>query len=157
MPSPVLYDVSDQVALVTLNRPDRLNAWTDELGAAFAGYLEQADSDPGVRAIVLTGAGRGFCAGMDLDQLGARRVRTPEERAVAARHRTAPLRVRKPLIAAINGPAAGLGLVEALYCDVRVCAPDAKLVTAFSRLGLPAEQGVSWLLPRLVGYSRAMD
>lgn len=157
MSAPVLYETSDGVALVTLNRPDRLNAWTDEVGRLFAQFLARADSDPDVRTIVLTGAGRAFCAGMDFDDLGARSERTPEERAQAAEHRMAPLRVRKPLIAAMNGPAAGLGLIEALYCDVRFCATDAKLTTAFARLGLPAEQGMSWLLPRLVGQTHALD
>jgi enoyl-CoA hydratase/carnithine racemase len=109
---------------------------------------------PEVRAIVLTGAGRGFCAGADMDILSG-----SEDSAIEARSRprNLPMTLRKPLIGAINGAAAGLGLVEALYCDYRFCVPGAKLTTAFVRRGLIAEYGSAWLLPRLVGTSRALD
>lgn len=148
------------VLLLTLNRPDRLNAWNDDLEDLYFELLDAAEADPLVRAVVLTGAGRGFCAGADfedLQRLGAddlaaylasRPVRAPRER---------PLHFRKPLIAAVNGAAAGLGLVEALYCDVRFSTPTAKFTTAFARRGLIAEYGIAWLLPRIVGRSRALD
>jgi enoyl-CoA hydratase/carnithine racemase len=156
----VLVERRGPVLVLTLNRPERLNAWTDALEDQYYARLDQAEDDPHVRAIVVTGAGRGFCAGADMSdlELGA----TNDDDAAAGllgrpRPRTFPLTVRKPMIAAINGAAAGLGLVEALYCDVRFATPGAKLTTAFARRGLVAEYGIAWLLPRLVGYSAALD
>jgi enoyl-CoA hydratase/carnithine racemase len=154
---PVVEARDGYVAVLTLNRPDRLNAWTDDMGERYAQLLAAADSDPDVRAIVVTGAGRGFCAGQDMAALAGPRERSPQEREHARRNRAAALEVRKPLIAAINGPAAGLGLAQALFCDIRFAATDAKLTTSFARLGLPAEEGLSWLMPRLIGFSRALD
>jgi enoyl-CoA hydratase/carnithine racemase len=152
----VLAERRGAVLLLTFNRPDRLNAWTDGLEARYFELLLEADADPDVRAVVVTGAGRGFCAGADMDDLVT--LGDGEVTSVArARPRDTPMTLRKPLIAAINGAAAGLGLVEALYCDLRFCAAGAKLTTAFVRRGLIAEYGISWLLPRLVGPSRAMD
>lgn len=144
--------------LLTLNRPDRLNAWNDRLEDRYFDLLDQADDDPEVRAVVVTGAGRGFCAGADMDDVGDAAASGDGEAVLERPHpRSYPLSFRKPLIAAINGAAAGLGLVEALYCDVRFCAPEAKITTAFSRRGLIAEYGISWILPRLVGTGRALD
>jgi enoyl-CoA hydratase/carnithine racemase len=142
--------------LLTLNRPDRLNAWNDELEDRYFELLDEAEADREVRAVVVTGAGRGFCAGADMDILeGASATSTtPFQR---PRPRTRPLEMRKPMIAAINGAAAGLGFVEALYCDVRFAVPEAKLTTIFVRRGLIAEYGCSWLLPRIVGIGRATD
>ena len=154
---PVVEARDGRVTVLTLNRPDRLNAWTDDMGERYAELLAAADSDPDVRAIVVTGAGRAFCAGLDMASLAGPRERSPQEREHPRRNRAAALEVRKPLIAAINGPAAGLGLVQALFCDIRFAATDAKLTTSFARLGLPAEEGLSWLVPRLVGFSRALD
>jgi enoyl-CoA hydratase/carnithine racemase len=153
----VLAERRGAVLILTLNRPDRLNAWNDALEARYFALLEEADADPDVRAIVITGAGRGFCAGADLDDLQA--VGDGNEPPVTpqTRPRSFPLTVRKPMIAAINGAAAGLGLVEALYCDIRFAAPKAKLTTAFARRGLIAEYGIAWILPRLIGPSRAFD
>lgn len=146
------------ILVLTLNRPDRLNAWTDALEEQYFALLDEAENDPEVRAIVVTGAGRGFCAGADMEDL-ERGVAGAAEAALRGRPRPRhfPLSVRKPLIAAINGAAAGLGLVEALYCDVRFATPQAKLTTAFARRGLIAEYGIAWILPRLVGYSTALD
>lgn len=153
---PVLAERRGPVMLLTLNRPERLNAWSEELEALYFDHLDAAEADPEVRAIVLTGAGRGFCSGADFDDLqgDANFDLSAFDR---PRPRDLPLRLRKPLIAAINGAAAGLGLVEALYCDIRFCVPDAKLITAFVRRGLIAEYGSAWLLSRLVGSSRALD
>jgi enoyl-CoA hydratase/carnithine racemase len=152
----VLSERHDGVLLLTLNRPARLNAWTRELEDRYYELLAGADRDPEVRAIVITGAGRGFCAGGDMDEL--------RDEATSGAHYESggagmafPLSVRKPLIAAINGACAGLGLVQALYCDVRFAASDAKLTTSFARRGLVAEYGIAWLLPRLVGAGRARD
>ena len=154
----VLSERRGPVLVLTLNRPDRLNAWTDALEDRYYACLDAAEDDPQVRAIVVTGAGRGFCAGADMDDLerGAAGAAEPELRA-RPRPRTFPLTVRKPMIAALNGAAAGLGLVEALYCDLRFATPGAKLTTAFARRGLIAEYGISWLLARQVGPSRALD
>lgn len=152
----VLYVVEDGVARVTLNRPEALNAWTPELGRAYFDRLQEADADPGVKAIVLTGAGRGFCAGADFDYL-----REVEESGPQAepdpRPQSLPRSLRKPVIAAINGPCAGLGFVMAMMCDIRFAARGAKLTTAFARRGLIAEYGLSWVLPRLAGASTALD
>jgi enoyl-CoA hydratase/carnithine racemase len=158
--SPALISVADGVATVTLNRPARLNAWTGRMESEYRRLMAEAAEDPDVRVIVVTGAGRGFCAGADAAALGPMTesgqydsgVREPVERGFAWQ-----LRLGKPIIAAINGPAAGIGLVLALFCDLRFAAPGAKLTTSFGRLGLPAEYGSSWLLPRLIGRSRAAD
>lgn len=153
----VRYEVADGVATLTLNRPDRLNAYTAGMGVRYFDLLDRADADPDVRAIVVTGAGRGFCAGADMDLLqgiGGGAAGGPEPRDTS---QIQALRVRKPLVAAINGPCAGIGLVTALMCDVRFAAAGAKLTTAFSRRGLVAEHGMSWILPRLVGPAVALD
>jgi enoyl-CoA hydratase/carnithine racemase len=154
----VLSERRGAVLVLTLNRPERLNAWTDALEERYFALLDQAENDPAVRAIVVTGAGRGFCSGADMEDLerGAEGAAEPALRN-RPRPRFFPMTVRKPIIAAINGAAAGLGLVEALYCDVRFATPDAKLTTAFVRRGLVAEYGISWLLARVVGYSAALD
>ena len=155
----VLFDVEDGVALLTLNRPDRLNAWTPEMQTRYFDLLEECTARPDVRAIVLTGAGRGFCAGADMQNLeqiaggdGERSTAVHDPRPV-----TFALGAPKPVIAAINGACAGLGLVHAVMCDLRFAAAGAKLTTAFSRRGLVAEHGLSWMLPRLVGPARALD
>lgn len=154
----VLHEVRDGgVGILTLNRPDRMNAWTGGLEDRYFALLEDFDRSPGVRAIVVTGAGRGFCPGVDLDVLrglgdGGDNLSAADRKPV-----TFPLTVRKPLIGAINGACAGVGLVQALMFDVRFAAAGAKFTFAFARRGLIAEFGSSWLLPRLVGMSRALD
>jgi enoyl-CoA hydratase/carnithine racemase len=172
----ILYEVKDRVATVTLNRPDKLNAWTGVMGREVRQAMEEAARDEAVRVIVLTGAGRGFCAGADMQMLsgiaGAGRQDVGEaaaERAPAAAGGDAAIRpdfrgpyayfpmVPKPIIAALNGATAGLGLVVSLYCDLRIAADTAVFSTAFSRRGLIAEHGVSWMLPRLVGLQHALD
>jgi len=165
------YEVRDRVATVTLHRPDRLNAWTGRMHAEYRALLDRATSDPAVRVIVVTGSGRGFCAGADARALEGHVERgaydaglgddvampgygvRPEFDADFAYHFGIP----KPIIAAVNGPAAGVGLVLACYCDLRFAARGAKLTTSHGRLGLPAEYGLSWLLPRLIGVTRAAD
>jgi enoyl-CoA hydratase/carnithine racemase len=122
--------------------------------------MAAADVDPAVRVIVVTGAGRGFCAGADSSALGSMTESGTYDSGVAEPVEIGfawQLRMAKPVIAAINGPAAGVGLVLALFCDLRFAVPGAKLTTSFARLGLPAEHGTSWLLPRLVGRSRAAE
>jgi enoyl-CoA hydratase/carnithine racemase len=156
----VQMQVEDGVALMTLNRPDRLNAWTTEMEHAYFAMLEQCADDEQVRAIVVTGAGRGFCAGADMQELQALGDGTLDASEAAARERrpqSYPLSIHKPIIAAVNGACAGIGLVQALMCDLRFAAEGAKLTTAFARRGLVAEHGISWLLPRLVGTANALD
>lgn len=153
----VLFHLSHGVATLTFNRPERMNAWTWRLEERYFDLLERVDDDPDVRVVVVTGSGRGFCPGMDLESLKESSQR-PAGTPVAQRRPTNyALQIRKPLLAAINGPCAGIGLVQALVCDVRFAAADAKLATAFTARGLPAEAGISWLLPRLVGYGNALD
>jgi len=168
----ILYEVHDPVATVTLNRPDRLNAWTDRMGAEVKHAMAQAESDPRVVAVVLTGAGRGFCAGADMQRLqdlsrgaGERGEEgdldadpgDPEMDEGFRGTYTYLMSVRKPIIAAINGPCAGMAVPIALSCDLRFAAEEAVFTTAFSRRGLVAEWGIGWLLPRVVGPAHALD
>lgn len=155
----VQMQVSDGVAVLTLNRPERLNAWTQEMEQLYFGMLRDCAADTRVRAIILTGAGRGFCAGADmqeLQQLGDGSL-DGEELSHTRDPQSLPLSIPKPIIAAVNGACAGLGLVQALMCDIRFAAEGAKITTAFARRGLVAEHGISWLLPRLVGPGRALE
>ncbi len=168
----ILVDTKDRVRTITLNRPDRLNAWTAEMHAELKDAMMAAGDDEGVRAIVLTGAGRGFCAGADMQNLqdigasGTAQARPAKSRAVPrGGSESAEFKptyayfpsVPKLIVAAINGPCAGLGLVMSLYADVRFAAESAVFTTAFAQRGLIAEHGVSWLLPRLVGLPNALD
>lgn len=155
---PVLLDKTGGTAVLTFNRPGRMNGWTAQLEELYFDHLTNLARDETVRAIVVTGAGRAFCAGADMDDLdqissGQTTVPVGHNR----RRKTFPLSIPKPVIAAINGPCAGLGLVQALMCDVRIAASGAKLTTSFSKVGLVAEHGISWLLPRHVGIGNALD
>jgi enoyl-CoA hydratase/carnithine racemase len=170
----ILYEVDDPVATITLNRPSALNAWTDLMGAEVRHAVAAAESDPRVVGIVITGAGRGFCAGADMNRLAAlssgdRSFEVPGE--VLTSEPGDPsfgddlhlgtytylMSVPKPVIAAINGPVAGMGVPIVLACDLRFMAEDAVLMTAFAQRGLVAEWGTSWLLPRLVGTAASLD
>lgn len=163
----ILYQVEDGVAVVTLNRPDRLNAWTGQMHAEVKAAMRRATDDAAVKVIILTGAGRGFCAGADMNALqgigaGEREAVTdgPFDPAAPEDYRKTYSyfpSVPKPIIGAINGACAGLGMVMALYTDIRFAADTAVFTTAFSRRGLIAEHGISWLLPRLVGMAHAAD
>jgi len=169
----VLYEVKDRIATLTFNRPDRLNAFNAEMAAGLRQAMEKAARDEGVRVIILTGAGRGFCAGADMERLSgtagsgganlAREAPPPPLEAGGSRRPDFQQRysyfpaVPKPIIAAVNGPAAGLGFIFACYCDIRFAGSEAIFTTAFSRRGLIAEYGLAWLLPRLVGPGHAAD
>ncbi len=168
----ILYDVSDPIATITLNRPEFLNAWTNRMGAEVQHAVARAEADKSVVVIVITGAGRGFCAGADLKGLqaisgGERGSGVPEEldsnpgdpEMNDSFHGTYTYlaSVRKPIIAAINGPCAGMAIPISLFCDMRFASDRATFTTAFSRRGLVAEWGISWILPRLVGPAHAMD
>ena len=167
----ILYEVAERICTITLNRPDRLNAWTRQMHLDLKDAMQKAGADEDVRAIILTGAGRGFCAGADMGGLqaigaGASADRsTPASRDLPGGSTLAEFRMNysyfpaipKFIIAAINGPAAGLGFVIPLYADLRFAAESAVFTTAFAQRGLIAEHGVSWLLPRLVGLPTALD
>jgi len=165
------YAVDAGVALVTLNRPERGNLWSGPMAVEYRWALHHADADPAVRVVVLTGAGGTFCAGADLDELqsiGDGNGSYEKERAVLPPHpvdtpsglrhnHTAPLAIGAPIIAAIEGACAGAGFVLATYADLRFVSETAKITTAFARFGLPAEYGIGWLLPRMVGIPNALD
>ena len=163
---PVLYEVRDTgVAVLTLNRPERMNGWGGGLATAFYERLDDAEADPAVRAIVVTGKGRAFCAGADMGSLNTISNATVDGaggtdvgKLVGARHPHFVMTMRKPVVAAINGACAGMGqLTMALVCDVRFAAAGAKFTTSFARRGLIAEYGISWILPRVVGWGTALD
>jgi enoyl-CoA hydratase/carnithine racemase len=168
----IIAEVKDRVATVTLNRPDKLNAFTRQMGHEMRRATDEAARDDAVRVIVLTGAGRGFCAGADMELLSGisdagaipddthEPAPPPTDTAVRADFR-GPYAyfptISKPIVAALNGATAGLGLVIALYCDVRLASEAAVFTTAFSRRGLIAEHGISWMLPRMIGLPSALD
>jgi len=170
----ISYEVSDGIATCTLSRPEHLNAYTPRMGIELRDAMYAAAADDAVRAIILTGAGRGFCAGADMKLLGAfsgagrmtgvddlPEVTHPEPPGhIRPDFRTEYsylLSIPKPVVAAINGPAAGVGFVFALFCDIRLAAASARMGAIFSRRGLVAEYGISWILPRLVGLANTND
>jgi enoyl-CoA hydratase/carnithine racemase len=159
----VLYEAtSTGVAVVTFNRPQRLNSWGPDISAGFYACIDRAEAEPEVRVIVLTGAGRGFCAGANLGGAGSINEKlgdgdTDVTKLVGERHPHFLTALRKPIIAAVNGACVGIGLTHALMCDVRFAAAGAKFATAFTRRGLVAEYGISWILPRVAGWGAAMD
>jgi enoyl-CoA hydratase/carnithine racemase len=168
------YHVADRVATLTLNRPDKLNAWTAVMEREVRTAMIEAERDENVRVIVLTGAGRGFCAGADMSLLStvaekgldeARRAEGMQATSESSgggrkdfqkKYSYFPA-IGKPVIAAINGPVVGLGFVIALYCDLRLASDAARFGTAFAQRGLIAEYGMAWMLPRLVGHANALD
>ncbi|HIL68981.1 MAG TPA: enoyl-CoA hydratase [Verrucomicrobia bacterium] len=172
----VLYETTDAVATITLNRPDKLNALTEVMENELCEAMSIADRDEAVRCIILTGAGRGFCAGADISRLNSLSGKNlkevdPEE----IKQQIVPPRpkegvredfqrcwsyfpaISKPIIAAINGPTVGLGFILTLYCDVRIASDQARFSTAFAKRGLIAEHGIAWMLPRLIGISNTLD
>ncbi|MCH7869397.1 MAG: enoyl-CoA hydratase [Myxococcales bacterium] len=169
----ILYKVDDPIATITLNRPKSLNAWTPQMGVEVKHAFAQAEADPAVVVIVLTGAGRGFCAGADLKGLSnlseggsidagdaTELDADPGDATMGASFRgtySYPMSIPKPVIAAINGPCAGMAVPIALYCDLRFAGSSASFTTAFSKRGLIAEWGISWILTRLVGPAHALD
>lgn len=157
MPENVLFELRGRVAVLTFNRPERNNALTPAMRDHYFDLLERCRDDSAVRAVVLTGAGKSFSVGADVEGLKASGPQTIERILQPSRPVHYALSIPKPLIAAINGGCAGVSLVHALCCDVRFAASGAKLTTAFARRGLVAEYGVSWLLPRLVGQANALD
>ena len=165
------YEVAGGVATITLDRPDRLNAWTATMNAEYRAHLQSASVDNAVRVIVVTGAGRGFCAGAESDDLVGHAERGSYDSGAPGDLATPGYGVRaefdaelayhfgiaKPILAAINGPVAGIGFALSCYCDLRFAARGAKFTTAHGKLGLPCAFGLAWLLPRLIGLPRALD
>lgn len=173
MTDSVRWDLDGAVATITLNRPQARNALTAELKTALLGALRQAASSPEVRAVLITGAGQAFCAGQDLrEHAGLLEAGGQDEAAPAAGAPSAPLdtvrehynplvlairSMPKPVVAAVNGVAAGAGAGLAFACDLRIAAQGASFLMAFARVGLAADTGVSWTLPRLAGAGRAAE
>ncbi len=170
----ISYDVTDQIATITLNRPDKLNAWTAQMGDEVRNAMFAAEASDDVRVVILTGAGRGFCAGADMSLLSSIAEHGDVDPSHALAHHTTGERregiaadfqrkysyfpsLGKPVIAAVNGPAVGLGFIISLYCDLRFASDTARFGTAFARRGLIAEYGIAWMLPRLVGPANALD
>ncbi len=166
------YAVADEIATITFNRPQRMNTWTGRMETEYRWLLAEAERDPQVRAIVVTGAGRAFCAGADSRALEGHITKgrydsgTTEDEVAKPGYGVRPefdanfayhFGLTKPVIAAINGPAAGAGMIIACYADLRFAAAGAKLTTSHGKLNLPAEYGLSWILPRLIGLTRAND
>ncbi|MEM7218412.1 MAG: enoyl-CoA hydratase-related protein [Pseudomonadota bacterium] len=167
----VTCEIVDQIAVLTLNRPHRNNAWNGKMHMAYRAQLLAADEDPSVRAILVTGEGRAFCVGGDAKALeghvekGGYDPGTTADIAMPGYGRApefdAPfayqMGLRKPIVAAMNGPAAGVGLALAAFTDLRFAVPGVKFTTAHGKLNLPAEYGLSWVLPRIMGLGRAND
>ena len=159
-----LYDVADGLATITLNRPEKLNAYTTEMGDAVVAAFRRAREDAAVRAVILTGAGRGFCAGVDLEQLKAHQAggnasKGPRlgEEDFLTKLPLELLEFPKPVIAAVNGAAIGVGVTMILPCDVRLASSNAKLGLTFAKLGLLPGLGSTHLLPRIVGRAKALE
>jgi enoyl-CoA hydratase/carnithine racemase len=163
----VLYEVRDAIATVTLNRPERHNAWTDVMASELYDAVRVAAADREVRVIVLAAAGRSFSVGADVDALASldpgtllTKLPRPLDMRLRADYQTRcafPAAVPKPIVAMHQGVTAGIALMHALFCDMRFAAEDAFFTTAFSRLGLGAEYGAAWILPRIVGHANALD
>ena len=166
----ITYDAANFVATITLNRPDKLNAWTQKMEEEITAAIRGASDDDQVRVIILTGAGKGFCAGADMSLLSAiSQESTPrasfltdvstngDVRADFRKKHAWLLSVPKPIIAAINGPAVGLGFIVPLYCDFRFASEKARFSAIFSKRGLVAEYGLAWMLPRLIGLGNAIE
>jgi enoyl-CoA hydratase/carnithine racemase len=154
---PVLVAKDRGVVTVTLNRPQTLNAVTHDMELRYVDALRAADADPTARVIVVTGAGRGFCSGADLGRLADTDALAAGRPAGSPVLPTAAMDVRKPVVAAVNGPVAGMGFAIMMSCDVRFLAQDARIGTTFARLGLVAEYGLSWLLSRSIGRGHALE
>ncbi|HEY9792364.1 MAG TPA: enoyl-CoA hydratase-related protein [Candidatus Obscuribacterales bacterium] len=159
----LLYDKKNGYATITLNRPDKLNAFNDELSFQLQDALKEAEKDAAVRAVILTGAGRGFCSGQDLQNRNfSDDSKQKPSLADSIRRRYNPIilrlrRMEKPVIAAINGVAAGAGASLAFACDLRIAAENASFVQSFSRVGLVPDSGATFVLPRLIGLTKAYE
>lgn len=152
----VLSDLAEGVLTITLNRPEKGNAWNGAVSQLYFPLLDQAARDPAVRAIVITGAGKAFCVGGDGEKLESAAAEGSVKSSVSHPF-WLPVQIGKPVIAAVNGACFGMGMQQVLCCDVRIASEDARFSTAYAKRGIVAEFGMSWLLPRLVGTGHAMD
>jgi enoyl-CoA hydratase/carnithine racemase len=150
----VLDSLDGGVLTLSFNNPERFNAWTHDMEHRYFALLDEAAVNPKVKAIVVTGHGKNFCPGADTTRLATAQTPLVLE---GRRSQHYPLSIPKPIIGAINGGCAGIGFIQALVCDVRFAARDARFSTAYARLGLPAEYGAAWILPRLIGIEKALD
>jgi enoyl-CoA hydratase/carnithine racemase len=159
----IIEELQDGILTITLNRPDRLNAWTERMAEELISALDRADSDDEVRVVIVTGAGRAFCAGADLERGGetfdwrAREERDSVPRDNGGRFTLRVFESTKPVIAAVNGPAVGVGVTMTLPMDIRLAADDARFGFVFVRRGIIPEAASSWFLPRVVGISQALE
>ncbi len=157
----IRYEVEDKILTITLNRPERLNAYTDIMSEEMIDALERADADDNVRAIIVTGAGRAFCAGMDLGEGGASfdytAIKEEDHRDSGGVLALRIFQLKKPIIAAINGPAVGVGLTMTLPMDIRIAADNTKMGIVFVRRGVLLDACSSWILPKIVGISQALE
>ena len=166
----IIYEKKDRVATVTMNRPEKMNAWTPKMGAEMRTAMLDAERDPSIGAIIVTGAGRAYCAGADMGSLSniaagtasARAAEAPDEWLAGQRadYRTSyswPLALNTPVIGAINGACVGLGFTTCLYQDIRIASDNARMGLIFTQRGLAIEHGSSWMLPRIIGLARATE
>lgn len=159
--SHLLFDIQDHVATLTLNQPEKRNAYSPEMAVKLTQYLRECDTNPDVRVVIITGAGDAFCVGLDLNDVRERgeqgepeeTLRHPTQRVL----RTYPFQISKPVICAINGAAGGFGAAYPLTCDIRLAAKEANIAFSFVKWGLIPEMGTTWLLPRLVGIEKTSD
>ncbi|MDG1204793.1 MAG: enoyl-CoA hydratase-related protein [Pseudomonadales bacterium] len=159
--SHLLFEISDHIATLTFNQPEKRNAYSPEMAIKLTEYLRQCDKDPDVRVVIITGAGDAFCVGLDLNDVRERGedstpVNTdghPTQRVL----RTYPFQISKPVICAINGAAGGFGAAYPLTCDIRLAADDAKIAFSFVKWGLIPEMGTTWILPKLIGLEKTAD
>ena len=162
-PEQIIAEVQDEILTVTLNRPDRMNAWTATMGRELMEAFDRADADDGIRVVIVTGAGRAFCAGADLERGGETfDHRAREDAPEVPRDNGGQLTLRifhstKPVIAAINGAAVGVGVTMTLPMDIRLAADDARFGFVFARRGIVPEAASSWFLPRVVGINQAIE
>ncbi len=157
----LLYDVAEHVCTITFNRPEKMNTWNATVAAELSDAMQRANADPDVRAVVLTGAGRAFCAGADLegggDTFANRRSRQAGENPGRNTRNVLPNEIDKPVIAAINGPAVGVGMTYPMLCDIRLAAADAKMGFVFTRRGMMPELAAHLIVQRVAGFSNAAD
>lgn len=156
----ILYQLEEGVLTITLNRPDVMNSYNQKMGDELYDAFKRAEEDAEVRAVVLTGAGRGFCAGQDLSDRSDPNMSVNLTNSVRERYNPLIIRMqtmKKPIIAAVNGAAAGAGASFAMAADIRIASEKAKFVLAFSKIGLAPDSGASYFLPRLVGMTKAME
>jgi len=162
----ILYEVKDRIATITINRPEHMNTWNDLVATEVYAAMQAAGADPEVRVIVFTGAGKAFCAGGDIHSFGGdpnqlmTKLPRPFDMRVRADWQTRcsyyPA-IPKPVIAMLNGATVGIGLIHALFCDIRFASEDATITTAFARRGLSAEYGMAWILAHHAGHAHALD